>query len=258
LFFFFAQALAFFLEPINHIFALALLTLTTARRWRVIFASALFGYVLIFAYSPVPTLLLAHLENQFATPKAPLPSLKNAVVLSGGTVLYDTQDDRFEWLGSSDRILEAIRLYKKGHVERLIISGGDPVLVDGLQTENPSMAHAAKDFGVPETSLILEAKSLNTAQNAQMVADLMKVKFSAEEYGDAFYLVTSAAHMPRAMKIFAKLGLNPVPYPVDFETPFDNRSWFASSLSLSRLRYWRGFLHEQIGLWVYEVYGYAK
>ena len=43
---------------------------------------------------------------------------------------------------------------------------------------------------------------------------------------EPFYLVTSALHMPRAMKLFLKQGLNPLAAPSDYPFYWESRNKF--------------------------------
>ena len=81
-----------------------------------------------------------------------------AVVLGGGPERFqDVIDDR---LG---RIHAAIRLYDRGKVAHLVLSGGGPV---GPASTAMTMAEIARGENVPGTALTLESRSLSTLQNA--------------------------------------------------------------------------------------------
>src|SRR5262249_22449780 len=62
------------------------------------------------------------------------------------------------------------------------------------------------EFGVPPAALILDTKSRNTRENAVNTAAI----FKARGWRSGI-LVTSAAHMPRALAAFQQVGLNVVP-----------------------------------------------
>ncbi len=63
-------------------------------------------------------------------------------------------------------------------------------------------------LGVPADKLIPENQAGDTYGNAMGVRPLVK--------NQPFLLVTSASHLPRALAIFQKLGLKPIPAPGDF------------------------------------------
>ncbi len=69
-------------------------------------------------------------------------------------------------------------------------------------------------------------------------------------------LVTSALHMPRAVAVAHKLGLEVLPYPCDFraEAPGKWQLWVPSNEGAAALE---GALHEVLGLWAYRWSGRA-
>ena len=62
-----------------------------------------------------------------------------------------------------------------------------------------------------EDMIILENKSLNTTQNAQYTANILKERNFKNPL-----VVTSAFHMERAVANFDKLGIKTIPYPCDY------------------------------------------
>jgi uncharacterized SAM-binding protein YcdF (DUF218 family) len=66
---------------------------------------------------------------------------------------------------------------------------------------------------------------------------------------EKFFLVTSAAHMPRSMALFKKRGMQPIPAPADFRAPNTQSSglvrFFPGVWSLGQSQI---ALHEYLGL----------
>jgi uncharacterized SAM-binding protein YcdF (DUF218 family) len=96
----------------------------------------------------------------------------------------------------------------------------------------------------PQAELESESESDSTAEHPENVRPFVE---------DApFALVTSAYHMPRAMLVFERAGLEPIPYPVDYYTS-DVWSW---SDFVPSPRGWDALnlaLHEYAGLLAYSV-----
>ncbi len=71
---------------------------------------------------------------------------------------------------------------------------------------------------------------------------------------EPFVLVTSAAHMPRAVRTFHRAGLDPIPYPVDFHILGDYRweDWLPNTDNLVTLE---RALKEYLGLAFYAIRG---
>ena len=66
-------------------------------------------------------------------------------------------------------------------------------------------------------------------------------------------LLTSAAHMPRAMAVYRKAGWNVTAYPVDFRAGLQT-PWWEYSLSQGTQR-WQLALHELVGHGAYRLAG---
>jgi uncharacterized SAM-binding protein YcdF (DUF218 family) len=171
----------------------------------------------------VATILLSPLEYQF-----PIvddikydESIHNIVVLTGAA------EDDSQWplssrLNSSStyRLLEAYRLFEACLDCQVYFSG------DGVAAR--LMKQLLVAMGVPEDHVFVDGESPHTYDSAVNI----KKNIRAEK----FYLVTSAGHMPRAMGVFKKQGMDPVAAPTDFLQPKNFRK---ASLSLSPLHlYW--------------------
>ncbi|MFZ5449511.1 MAG: envelope biogenesis factor ElyC [Thermodesulfobacteriota bacterium] len=103
------------------------------------------------------------------------------------------------------RVIEGLRLYKAIPGSKLLFSGGrvyDPV------PEAEVMARIAVLLGANPEDISQEQDSRDTADEAAIIAQMVG--------GKKFILVTSAAHMPRSMALFKKLGLQPIPAPADY------------------------------------------
>lgn len=174
---------------------------------------------LYFLSTPVGAdLLLRSLETRypplFSAPNADVAAI---VVLTGGEG-WDGGRPITSALSTSstDRLVEAIRVWRMlgEGVPILFVGGiGEP----GGHAEAPLMAQAAIALGVPQEALSWEAASRNTYENALAVREML---------GDhRFVLVTSAVHMPRAMAVFQKLGMDPIPAPGGYGTRTGRDAW---------------------------------
>ena len=103
------------------------------------------------------------------------------------------------------RLVEGIRIYRSIPEAKLYLSGGP-----GFDTISNAtvMATVAKQIGIPEKDMIIESKPSNTEEEAVRVRQRLKKAH--------FIMVTSGAHMPRAVDIFHKQGMTPIPAPTDF------------------------------------------
>jgi uncharacterized SAM-binding protein YcdF (DUF218 family) len=190
------------------IIGLFLLWFTRKKKAGRIFISVGVIFLILCTYGPVPRLLLKPLEYRYP----PLLSVKNLpeirwIVVLGGGHISDPQMPANSQLYHSSlaRLVEAIRLHHSLPGSKLILSGGalyDPV------PESEVMADVALSLRVERQNLILESLSRDTEEEARLIQKMVG--------RDAFALVTSASHMPRAMGLFRKLGMHPIPAPTDY------------------------------------------
>ena len=190
------------------IIGLFLLWLTRKKRAGKILVSMGIIFLILCTYGPLPRLLLKPLESRYP----PLLSVKNLmevrwiVVLGGG----HTADPRLPansqlYHSSLARLVEAIRLHHALPGSKMILSGGalyDPV------PESEVFADVALSLGVERRNLILESSSKDTEEEAVLIQKIVG--------REGFVLVTSASHMVRAMGLFRKLGMRPIPAPTDY------------------------------------------
>jgi uncharacterized SAM-binding protein YcdF (DUF218 family) len=101
------------------------------------------------------------------------------------------------------RLVEGVRLHRELAGTKLILSGN--------HGSAEGMAQVAEALGVSPQDVILSPTPRDTEQEAMRVAALLGQS--------PFILVTSAAHMPRALGLFRKRGLQPLPAPTDYLAP---------------------------------------
>ncbi len=162
----------------------------------------------LFSFGPFSYLMLRPIESRYEPVSAAAlhQEVRWIVVLGGGarggTAL--TPEDRLEE-SSLKRVMEGVRLVRLLPATRLILSGGN---YRGGPTEASVMSEVALDQGLARERMILETTSRDTRDQALALRDRL---------GHApFYLVTSASHMPRAMRMFQRAGAQPLAAPTDF------------------------------------------
>jgi vancomycin permeability regulator SanA len=128
------------------------------------------------------------------------PAERDAIVFGAGlwrngrptTVLYD-------------RIATAAALYHAGKVEHLLMSG------DGLTNrETLAMRQAALELGVPEGAIFLDEAGLDTYATCYRAKTLFGIERAL--------LVTQSFHLPRALYICDRLGLQATGVSADRRT----------------------------------------
>jgi uncharacterized SAM-binding protein YcdF (DUF218 family) len=251
---FLSKLLPIFVYPLGLAIVLGLFALVRARRiGRVALALAL--VILWAASTPVSSnWLTAQLEAEY--PPAPIETLPHAdvaIVLGGSIgqplpprVTPDLSD-------AADRVLYAARLFRAGKADRILVSGGNLPWQAGVKPESQLVSNLLIEFGVRPDAIFQDAESRNTHENAVNSAVIM----NAQAWRTAL-LVTSGAHMPRALATFRRVGLNVIPAATDIRVVYPLYSSLLDFLpDAGALAQTTEAIKEWIGLAVYRVRGWA-
>lgn len=164
-----------------------------------------------FSFGFLSKPLLSSLENKYPplTDFKGLDDVKWVVVLGGG----HNSNPRYpanEQISSSSlaRLIEGIRIHNRLKGSKLLLSGGavfDPV------PEARTMSAVALNLGVDPDDVVVELNSRDTEDQARLIHEIHGL-----DDKQRFILVTTASHMPRAVMLFRKYGMQPIPAPIDF------------------------------------------
>ncbi|WP_419418951.1 YdcF family protein [Legionella sp. D16C41] len=208
---------------------------------RPIFFSFLIIFILLLLMSTgwLPRLVTSALESQYDIVYQPDPKVKWIVVLSGGQSPYlDKPPNMLLYSASLKRLIEGVRLYHALPQAKIVLSGGG-FNMDIAEAQR--MASVMRLLGIPADKIILETQSINTAAQAKLLKEYVNEA--------PFYLVTSAAHMPRAFYLCLQEGLKPIAAPTDFTIYWDNEYLRKVYLpSAQNLFYLTVAWHEILGL----------
>ena len=192
------------------LFFLGLSTFLLWRHTHLVFVRValllVFICLVVISTSWLPSYMTNKLEGQYPVVKQVDPTIRWVVVLGGGqNQLEGMPANDLLTSASIKRLIEGVRLLGLLPQAKLVLSGGD---YGAKQPEALILAQVAKWFSIPEHRVVLELKSMNTADQAREVVSIVHDK--------PFYLVTSAVHMPRSMALFQQQGLHPIAAPTDF------------------------------------------
>jgi uncharacterized SAM-binding protein YcdF (DUF218 family) len=159
--------------------------------------------------------VLHSLETRYTPPAQVIGDV--IIVLGAGATLDTPNVDSRGHLGGSaaNRLLTGVQLYHKLGVP-IIFSGGQIFATDGNESEVAK--NILLTLGVPAGKIIAESASLNTADNARYTAAILRQQGFKNPI-----LVTSAYHMERSVRQFAKAGVTVVPYPTDYQGNIESR-----------------------------------
>lgn len=178
---------------------------------------------------------------------------KIAVVLSGFSY-YDHNLGRVHFNASGDRIFQPLRLYKKGYIKKIFISGGSGSMKRPEEKEAALVKKYLIDIGVPEEDIITESKSMNTYENALITKETL-TKLGVD-LAQPILLVTSGYHMKRAGACFKKQGFHFIPYVANGRS--GKGKIYPDELFLPKSHVfdmWETLFHEWIGYGVYFLTG---
>jgi len=233
--------------------AVVVLALLINRRRLALWVGSITLAVLVaLAILPLGDLLLQPIERTYPAEPA-LGQVDGIIVLGGGEdARASTFWGQMQLNEGGERYTAALALAKRFPEARILFTGGSGALRDlaGAETSEADMAgRFFRDQGVAPGRLLLEGQSRNTAENARL-----SLALAAPAPGETWVLVTSAFHMPRAMRSFETAGWTGlVSWPVDYRTSAfkDGMGW-----NLTRnLLVLNTAIREQVGQIAYRLSG---
>ena len=181
-------------------------------------------WLMLISSPPFGSFLLKFLENDYPTLKEIPQDVEYLLILGG-------KKEHRGW--------EVLRLYQQRPDIKIITSG---YALYGDTSEASVTALFLERSGIKKESILSHERAKDTEEEALA----MKKRIGEKP----FILVTSAYHMPRAMKFFTNKGLNPIAAPTDFNNRTEDNmlNMFQGTQLNKTERAW----HEYIGLlWLY-------
>jgi len=194
------------------LFTGAALGLWLSPRWRIERPLLTVGVLLFlsFGLSPLGHWLMRPLETRFPPSELDAASIRDIVVLSGAEQLRASAEaGRLEVSAAGERVLEGAARARRWPDARLWIVGGvrapgHPV-ADSVWT-----SRMWERLGIEPRRVRAVDRTTNTCENARAMA--------ARDPSIRPLLVTSAFHMPRSVACFRRHGIEPLIYPVDYQS----------------------------------------
>lgn len=236
-----------------------LLVAAVLRKRRRVWASAVVSVAIASLYllstGLVADALQGSLESRYPAIDIDTLPKSDAIVVLGGYLRPAAGGRRYtEFMEAADRLWMGSMLYRAGKAPLVLLTGGN---IDFLGNRGTPEAVAAKQvleaWGVPDAAILVESQSQNTHENAAFSKPVLAAKGARQ-----LLLVTSAYHMPRAMAIFRREGLQVTPVPTDYQTGWGEADWlFQLVPDADALAHSKGAIREWIGLTVYRLRGWA-
>jgi len=183
--------------------------------------------IMLFSYNPVANRFINTLESQYQPITDINKSIEYALLLGGD----------FE-----RRAYGVLQLYHQNPKLKMITSGyaGREDEVEAIKNRDKLIA-----LGIPASNITVHSQPKDTQEEAKAMKHLIDTK--------AFYLVTSASHMPRAMALFKKQGTNPIAMPSGF---LERKTLWFNFIEESNLHKSQVAWHEYIGILWGKLKGY--
>jgi uncharacterized SAM-binding protein YcdF (DUF218 family) len=183
---------------------------------------------------------------------AETPQADVAIVLGG--VLRQPSQPRVEvdLTDAADRVLHASRLYRVGKVMRILVAAGNIPWRFAVKPEAELIRDLLIEWGVPAEAIEPGRASRNTYENAVEIKGMRE----AGLFRSAL-LVTSAAHMPRAMAVFRRAGVPVIASTTDVIIADGTKSDLVDLLpDVGSLSMTTNAAKEWLGFIAYKILGY--
>lgn len=169
--------------------------------------------ILIILSLPIVSGQLIKLLEQNYRPTTPNETARadTVIVLSGMVTLIEKNDGiHYEFSEAVDRIFAGINLLKIGKAQKIILTRGKLPWSVGVP-EGEFLAEFIQSQGINPNRILLSEIVQNTNDEAKAISRMLPKNSEV-------ILVTSAFHMPRAVKVFQNQNLKVIPYAVDFRS----------------------------------------
>lgn len=178
----------------------------------------------------------------------------DAGIILGGAISYDPQLDKIQFMSSGDRVMQAIDLYEKGKIKKIVFVGGSGSMLHPEFKESEHIKKFLLEIGVPDSNIIIETESKNTHENAMNIKPILEKRIPKGK----FLLITSGFHMRRSLGCFKVAGVEVTPYSVDrMSGPWRWDFDFLIVPHVEVIGSWNVLLHEIMGEIMYKLAGYA-
>jgi len=245
MFFIASKLLAFLSKPIIWIFLLLISSLIFKNKMRQL----LFTLLITF-YFFSNSFIADSCARLWEVPRFNPTTTYDVGIVLGGVSDYDKITKAHNFNKHADRLIDAEQLYHKGIIKKIMLCGGNGMLLNDGYIEANAMRNHLLQNNIPNEDIIIENTSRNTKENAFNSFEILKKKYK----NGKFLIVTSAQHMRRSQLCFEKAGLKTTAFPTDCTTSYTNFGIEYMLLpSLRALEVWENLIHEWIGFVVYKI-----
>lgn len=211
---------------------------------------AILACLIFFSNLGISYAALRTLEDQYPAAKVSCNNEIEGVLVLGGGInpgLIARERGQVQLNDAAERLTSAIALLNKCPQFKVLYSTFSGSLRPEGLSESESAEKFFKDQGIASTRTIFENRSRNTYENAKFSTELLRDRSSQ------WVLITSASHMPRAIRTFKEFEWDLIAYPVDFRSESSGK--YLRFKREAAFRNWNIFIHERIGGLAYRIRG---
>lgn len=143
----------------------------------------------------------------------PKPQHYDVGIVLGGYSSYNERTNQIAFGSSGDRLFQAIKLFKEGKIQKILLSSGSANLLDTTIKEANLTVRYLKQLDIPDSVIMIEDRSRNTVENARYSLAMIQ----KQDPNAKILVITSAWHIPRSRLIFDKISKSKLDYyPTNF------------------------------------------
>jgi len=253
LFFLLSKTLDWLVSPLTWSLVSGALALAFARRRPrlALGLGALALLVLVFFSTEIVSNALSRAAERGAVRTVRPQVTYDAVIVLGGGLDPDAtlSSGEPELNAAAERIVRGFEMLKSGWAQNVLLSAGKTNPDAAAIPEAVVLATQLEEWGIDGARIFPESLSRNTRENAVESAKIVRARGWS-----SLVLVTSAAHMPRALGCFHAVGLSPDALPIDYRSSDVSHGLAPRAGNLAAST---DVIHELVGRAVYRALGYS-
>lgn len=252
-------------HPVGFLWLLSLIYIGFAVRRKdrpAVIYGVIFSFIFwILCYGPFGRMVMRPLESPWVNyaGHAYVDNLEmrtGVIVLGGGSIPSGVSVHGIDLNSSGDRVTTGLYAFKSGKGEHLVVSDYNPDNFPQYQAFKNGWDNWMDKENLDASKILMMRPCQSTKDEADAILELIEHNQLKDS---KWYLVTSAFHMNRSLKLFRKAGIDVAPIACDFkvvETSVLVTKYPKIIPSIEHLDNVHTAVHEWIGSIVYRLRGW--
>ena len=230
-------------------------------KWHILYSSLVTFFVWLSGFGPFSDAILKSLEKKWGDKAGAeyveqLQPRTGIIVLGGGAKPSAQSLTGLDFGHASDRLMTGILALQKGKAEYLVTSDYSPNLFPHYDQFRKSWQSWMDHLDLDNEKILLMPPCQSTKDEADAVIEISNQK----KFEDSrWYLVTSASHMDRSLRLFRKMGIDVEPIACDFRVYKSSPTGSKYPMVIpfaDNFTFFNDAIHEMIGTVVYKLRGW--